>query len=77
VQRNVELFRTSLQIEPGQAGAPVVNRQGEVVAIAYWMGAWPGRAREASVLPIGTVAAGLRSMGLTFFVSSLDWRIDR
>ncbi|HEV7492393.1 serine protease [Baekduia sp.] len=30
-----ELIATSLQTEPGQAGAPVVNRAGEVVGVLY------------------------------------------
>jgi S1-C subfamily serine protease len=61
--RVLTMLRTSLRSEPGHAGAPVVNRAGDVVGILYGRDAKSG---EAVVLPVEAVMAGLEDLDLAF-----------
>jgi S1-C subfamily serine protease len=61
--RVLTMLRTSLRSEPGHAGAPVVNRAGDVVGILY---ARDVKSGEALVLPVEAVREGLQDLDLVF-----------
>jgi S1-C subfamily serine protease len=61
--QRVPMLRTSLESEWGHAGAPVVNRAGDVVGILWARDRETG---ESSVLPIDRVRAGLQDVNLAF-----------
>jgi hypothetical protein len=57
-------LRAKLETEPGNAGAPVVDKTGHVVAVLYGSQISADKVKEALLIPVETIRTGLAKIGV-------------